>query len=485
MKRRHRIDYSQNIDCFAQIKHIEVDLIYGDLSIVPSPFISYAIPVYKRPDLLEKTLESILKQKRVAFEWDIVVVDNEAGGENDTERLIRRIDHPRILYYRNQQNLGVDGNYNRCIETARGEWIAMLHGDDLIMNDHLYEMGKLLQSRRVRKKRYPLAYICQKYIEFSDEKYVKLDRTLVEQENKKLSIAFQAKYERKKLRRESQSKGILTGYFAAVPSFGTMMNRKIMMQQGGFNKDLGICEDVITPYKLAEKYGVYVAPTIMGWYRFQNNTSMKKDTILKIYESMVDFREYMYSKNILARIWGYIARDILNKNLQNYCMGLFRFSDKKIQKEDFEDFNIIYRPKKTQGIRLLLFRAVMGCFNIIHHSGGYREMIGNLVLIQDKNILRAVDKGHQFVIYGAGGVGNVVIPFLRKQYKNIQILCCVVSDHKDAYGNIKGIPIYCIDDIACEPDEITVITATEIWQYQTEMNRVLKSKGIESVINLL
>ncbi|MXP75848.1 glycosyltransferase [Lachnospiraceae bacterium WCA-9-b2] len=482
MKRRYKIDYNQKVDCFAQLNHIKTDLIYGDLSFVTKPFISYVIPVYRRADLLEKTLESVLQQKKVDFEWDIVVVDNESGGENDTEKLIRKLKNARILYYRNQENIGVDGNYNRCIETARGKWIAMLHGDDLIMNDHLYEMGKLIRSKDVRKKRYPLAYICQRYLEFSDEEEVQLDRALAAQTNKKLGVIFLKDGKRKKLMRESQRKGILTGFFGAVPSFGTIMNRKIMIQEGGFNKDLGICEDIITPYKLAGKYGVYMAPKIMGYYRFQNNESMKKATVLKIYAAMVDFREYMYSKNIWAGIWGKIARDLLNKNLQNYCVGLSRYSDEKVKEREL---NAIYQPKKTRGLKLLAFRAVMGCFNIVHHSGGYCEMIENLVEIQEENIRNAVDKGEKIVIYGAGGVSKVVIPLLKSRYKKIQIISCVVSNPKDAHGNIKGIPICCIDDIESKKDRITVITATEIWQYQSEMNAVLKSKGLKSVINLL
>lgn len=481
MKKRYKIDYNQKVDCFAQLSHIKTDFIYGDLAAVSNPLISYVIPVFRRADLLEKTLESVLQQKKVNFGWDIVVVDNEAGGENDTERLIRRLNHSRILYYRNQENIGVDGNYNRCIETARGKWVAMLHGDDLIMNDHLCEMGKLIRSRDVRKRRYPLAYICQRYLEFSDEEEVQLDRRLAAHTNQKLGVIFR-KEKRKRLMRESQSLGILTGYFGAVPSFGTIMNRKIMIQQGGFNKSLGICEDIITPYKLAGKYGVYMAPKIMGYYRFQNNESMKKETILKIYASMVDFREYMYSKNIWARIWGRIARDILNKNLQNYCIGLSRYSDEKVE---VKDLNTIYQPKKTIGIRLLVFRAVMGCFNVVHHSGGYSEMIESLVSIQDENIKKAVGRGDKIVIYGAGGVAKVVIPLLKRRYKKMRMISCAVSNPNDAHGKIKGVPICCINDIESKQGGITVITATEIWQYQSEMNTVLKSKGFSSVINLL
>ena len=482
MKKRYKTDYDKKTDCFASISHIGTDLIYGDLSFVPNPFISYIIPVYKRADLLEKTLDSVLRQKEVDFEWDIVVVDNEAGGENDTERLIRKLNQPRILYYRNRENIGVDGNYNRCIETARGQWVAMLHGDDLVMDDHLCEMWRLMHSKEVISKRFPLAYICQKYLEFSDEDEVQLDRTVAGKKNKKLSVVFDNKNIKNYVSRETQGKGILTGYYAALPSFGTIMNRAIMIKEGGFNKDLGICEDVVTPYKLAGKYGVYMAPQVMGYYRFNNNESMKRETILKIYAAMVDFREYMYSKNILARIWGCIARDLLNKNLRNYCIGLSRFSDKRMKPDDFDD---IYIPMETKGFRLFLFSIVMGCYNIKEHSGGYREMIESLAEIQDEKIKSAVDRGDEFFIFGAGGVSKVLIPFLKRRYRKIKISGCIVSNPADARGKVKGIPIRCVDEIEHTSEGVTFITATEIWQYQSEMNTTLEKKGLASVINLL
>lgn len=482
MKKRYKTDYDKQTDCFACISGIGTDLIYGDLSFVKNPFISYIIPVYKRADLLEKTLDSVLRQNEVDFEWDIVVVDNEAGGENDTERLIRRLNHPRILYYRNRENIGVDGNYNRCIETARGQWVAMLHGDDLIINDHLYEMGKLICSKDVRNKHYPLAYICQRYLEFSDDSEIQLDRTLAQQVNKKLSVEFQQRFSKKDIVRERQAKGIITGYYAAVPSFGTIMNREIMIEEGGFDRELGICEDVVTPYKLAKKYGVYVASKITGYYRFNNNESMKRETILKIYDAMVDFREYMYSKNILSRIWGCLARDLLNKNLRNYCIGLSRFSDRKMVADDFDD---IYIPQETKGVRLFLFNIVMKFYNLKGNAAGYRDMIESLVELQHKKINEAVDRGDKIVLFGAGSVSKVVILFLKRRYRKIQIIGCVVSNPVDAHGKVKGIPVRCIDEIERTYEGITVITATEIWQYQSEMNTTLEKNGFKSVINLL
>ena len=139
MKKRWNIDYDLCENNFDKIRNVNCKLILGTPN--DKAFISYVIPVYKRADLLEKTLYSVLNQQKVDFEWNIVIVDNEAGEVNDTQRLIEKISSDKIVYYRNEENIGVDGNYNRCIEIAKSPWVAMIHGDDLIMDDHLKKLS--------------------------------------------------------------------------------------------------------------------------------------------------------------------------------------------------------------------------------------------------------------------------------------------------------------------------------------------------------
>lgn len=478
MKRRYKIDYDQKVDCFAQIRHIKSDLIYGDLDYIKNPYISYIIPVYKRADLLAETLDSVLQQKKVDFPWDIVVVDNEAGAENETERLVRKIDDPRILYYRNQENIGVDGNYNRCIELARGEWVAMIHGDDLIVNDHLLEMGRLIKEMEPKDK--TIAYICQRYGDFSSADEVSLVRPHNPQTPFEHLIC--AEYNKGKLFHEKQIHGIVTGFFAAIPSFGTMMKREIMILFGGFNKDLGICEDVITPYKLAKKHGVYLAPKLMGFHRFEENESMKIDTILKIYASMIDFREYMYSRNFLTRMWGFIARDMVNKDLRNYCIGMSRFNPKRLRNEDFDP---IYKVKPVGKIKNFIYKIGRTLFNQIYGITSYEEMVARLLAIQDKKISKSLSDGNDFIIYGAGKVTEAALPYLKNKYKRMHILACAVSDRENAQGEINGIPIKLLEDIECTKEKTTVIISTITWEFKFEMDERALKNGFKSVIDII
>lgn len=82
---------------------------------------------------LAETVESALGQNFRDFE--LVVSDN--ASTDGTERIVANFRDPRIRYERSAKNIGPVGNFNRCIDLARGEYIKMLCADDLIYPDCL------------------------------------------------------------------------------------------------------------------------------------------------------------------------------------------------------------------------------------------------------------------------------------------------------------------------------------------------------------
>lgn len=481
-----KINYDQRRNCFKEFSSIHSDLIWGDLSYVKSPWISYVIPVYKRPDLLKETLLSVLNQLPVKIQWDIVIVDNEVGEENDTEKMIRELNQKRILYYRNQKNLGVDGNYNRCIELARGKWIAMLHADDLITNDHLRLMSWYI--KKYNRGRKPLAYISPRYCEFSNINKITLKRPtkskyrkLKPKEQVLASISF-----RGRLRRFRQLDGALSGYSVSLPSFGTIMNRKIMIQEGGFNKNLGICEDVITPYKLAKKYRVYTTPKVMGYYRCEENESMKEETIFKIFNSMVDFREYMYQKNIVMRLWGKIARNELNRALVQYCVNLSRHGERKLKKDQFLPY---YQYQEQSWLSLQIFKNIQRIYRLILGIGvdSFNAHCKRVLEISMGDILEKKRKNNRFIIYGAGEAGRYTIKYLKRKIADINIISCAVTkkEESEIQEFCHGIPIREITNLLQYRDKCTVIIATITPDYDDEMRELLKKYKFKSIISLI
>ncbi|MDX6520146.1 MAG: hypothetical protein QOF08_751 [Gaiellales bacterium] len=98
-----------------------------------TPRVTIALATYNRAAFLREAIESCLAQSYADFE--LLVCDN--ASQDDTASVVASFADPRIRYLRNDENLGMVGNWNRCLAEARGELIANLCDDDLMLADRL------------------------------------------------------------------------------------------------------------------------------------------------------------------------------------------------------------------------------------------------------------------------------------------------------------------------------------------------------------
>jgi glycosyltransferase involved in cell wall biosynthesis len=107
------------------------------------PLITVAIPTYKRPDLLQRAVESVLRQ--TYSNWELVISDDELE-EGATWAYLQEIasQEPRMRLLKNKGVHGQIGNTNHLLRSARGEWIKLLHDDDVLKEDCLEELVKVL-----------------------------------------------------------------------------------------------------------------------------------------------------------------------------------------------------------------------------------------------------------------------------------------------------------------------------------------------------
>lgn len=106
------------------------------------PKISVCIPVYNGARHLADTVRSVLNQSCEDFE--LVVSDN--ASTDATPDVVAGFADKRILYERNHTNLGPVGNFNRCLELARGTYTKILCADDLIYPDCLARQATVLDQ---------------------------------------------------------------------------------------------------------------------------------------------------------------------------------------------------------------------------------------------------------------------------------------------------------------------------------------------------
>jgi glycosyltransferase involved in cell wall biosynthesis len=105
------------------------------------PFWSVMIPTYNpRAAYLKETLRSVVAQDPGPDKMQIEVVD-DCSPDGAPAELVHRIAEDRVAVHREPANNGLAGIWNRCIERARGEWVHILHQDDVVLPgfyDHLY-----------------------------------------------------------------------------------------------------------------------------------------------------------------------------------------------------------------------------------------------------------------------------------------------------------------------------------------------------------
>lgn len=95
------------------------------------PIWSVMIPTYRRPKTLQKTLQSILAQDPGPERMQIQVLENPSE-DKPVEELVEEWGLGRVEYLRHEDNLGMVGNWNECINRARGRWVHILHDDDMV-----------------------------------------------------------------------------------------------------------------------------------------------------------------------------------------------------------------------------------------------------------------------------------------------------------------------------------------------------------------
>lgn len=112
--------------------------------------VSIVTPAYNCEKYLRQTVESVVRQ---TFEnWEMIIVDD--CSTDGTLALAQELaaQEKRIRVLRNETNQGVSRTRNRAIAETRGEYIALLDGDDLWESDKLERQVALLE------KGYDLAY---------------------------------------------------------------------------------------------------------------------------------------------------------------------------------------------------------------------------------------------------------------------------------------------------------------------------------------
>lgn len=109
------------------------------------PLISILIPVYNVKDkYLRECIESILKQKYDNFE--IILVDDASTNKKTIDVLKEYENSPKIRVIYRKKNGHISRATNDALKNAKGEFIALMDNDDILPENALYEVVKVLNE---------------------------------------------------------------------------------------------------------------------------------------------------------------------------------------------------------------------------------------------------------------------------------------------------------------------------------------------------
>ena len=106
------------------------------------PLLHVMIPAYGKSPYLRQTVESAIKH--LPLEVPITVIEDPSS-ESSIESLVKEF--PRVQYQKNNERLGIGGNFNKSIELSTGVFTQIRGSDDIFLDNPLkdFDTEKLSQ----------------------------------------------------------------------------------------------------------------------------------------------------------------------------------------------------------------------------------------------------------------------------------------------------------------------------------------------------
>ena len=217
--------------------------------------VSVIIPAFNAADTLAEAVSSAVNGTHKHLE--ILIVDD--CSTDDTSRVGSKLaeEDSRIQYFRNPENYGVSKSRNLMIYQATGEYVAFLDSDDT------WELNKL--------------EVCLKMLQDNPEvKAVAHALRYLDKHGNKLS--YVATYPTTKAQMQEIKQ---TGESPWVFPSSVVVDRSILLSEGGFAEDWQVGEDTELFTKIAQKHGLLAATAPLGNYRIRGNSLTDKHWLKK------------------------------------------------------------------------------------------------------------------------------------------------------------------------------------------------------------
>ncbi|MFN8575928.1 MAG: glycosyltransferase family 2 protein [Candidatus Sericytochromatia bacterium] len=278
--------------------------------------VSILIPTYNRAELLDKAISSSIEQDYDNIE---IIISDNCSSDNTTKIVDKYLGDSRVKYYKNTENIGMVGNWKKCLyEYSTGDYFIILSDDDyFIDNRYISKAVELINNNNNIVMVYANGYI------FLKDKNLKL----------RLDLPFET---------VNDGKRIFLSKSSVLPQDFTLCNilfkRDLAIKLKAFTDDNNICCD-------SELFSLIC---------LEGNVGVIKDFVSVYTRHSNNLIDTYYKNN------NYIISDINSKiGIYNKSLNLFsdysltKFKRNTIEKSIIEVLNIIaLQDKKNYNIRL-------------------------------------------------------------------------------------------------------------------------------------
>lgn len=268
-------------DGVAEIAKLPSHLIRpGQASTEPS--VSIAIPQYRRPQMLRQALRSALAQTTDAT-FEVLVVDDDPDPlrSSEIDRVVDDLNDARVRLFRNARNLGVYGNWCKCLQLARGRWVTLMDNDDLMSDGFLSACLDVVEHR-------PDARLVGTRYAIRDARKVDRDRTSLQLGHRlKNRLLYGGRSIRS--RRLGSSDFFVDYPFAGVT--GVLMDRECALSIGGFYPGHWPAADAIFIARFIQAYPSYLLPAPLVTCQIFDNAASRESVMEDLVRQGLELRE--------------------------------------------------------------------------------------------------------------------------------------------------------------------------------------------------
>lgn len=142
--------------------------------------ISACIICYNQEQFINETIDSALKQQ-IDHQYEVIVGDDVSTDSTSKLIEIAQRNHEIIVRTKSDRNLGMHGNWARCIKACTGDYIALCEGDDF-WNDplKLQKQVDLLEANPTAAACFSNAYVVDENGNATDHQYVSRNFDMLE-----------------------------------------------------------------------------------------------------------------------------------------------------------------------------------------------------------------------------------------------------------------------------------------------------------------